>query len=989
MGSSVNNSTHQAPLVSSSMPSAASRAYHARVSGALDIMEKRRVRSSAPEYFCLMAPCCRVELGPAVLREVPPLAARDWPRYVTAVVLGGRIDGKVVPARKPRPAGSHASNAGAAVNAEDAAEENGRLHCWHAAGGERLYLDFHGVPVSGPGKSDERLPLKKLLAHLDQNWVRKVKEFPVAWSLLWVETVDTETVNLPEESVLAPLPSAPWQGPTRLPYAADIARVEHDREICLATEMEVRVDVGMVPQESQELFLDNFRDEVRRVLHIPAEQVIVLRGGACASGVVQVGLLHPDLTSVNAASQVPSRQALPERTPTASPRATPEPPEEEVPVPNADLTLLWDRLILAVAGDAGRYRLHQSNAFPLLRRARARDLRWHSAIVAPKEEKARLVQALYRIREEQAAWHDDGMDSSDGEMGLSRTRRSERSRTAGEDEAVAADTGVAGSETSSNLRFERAGQQASPRGESRMGSPSVAESRLGEGADEKGATVEVSEHAVPLERHRALSQRRRRPSSSLRPIGMPLRGQPLCPPPTPQRGAGATQGDQGGAASSRPPRPAYPEEVFDRPCGLELEAAAEIVFHRLAWSNDLEGVRRALSSASARSLNAADRRGRRALHIAAAHCSAELVAVLAERGEPRGPLKLEARDARGRTALHYAAYRGDAAVAQCLVTALGFRRLNACEPKLGETAAIVAARAHHLDVLRLLLEGQASANLSDYRGVAPLHAAAGAGAGDCCRLLLQVRAVAEARDAVGRTPRLWALDFGHLEVAALFPKTVGAGEGERGARGAASGVSTAAAPTALAVEAERRAATAPARVSACGPLGGWSTERVLAPVQSARGAAAARRSGLVGEDASGAAVHLLPRPLSDAAREALLQGRADLAEPRAFTAPTWPGEVGSLAVRWRGWTQTTIVGEGSKVGSRTATPTGSKPWARAVVDDCHNAGTLGALRLAPVVAEGAASIAPLRDQVEQVCKKLGGHFCTLCWEHVLEPHPGP
>lgn len=97
----------------------------------------------------------------------------------------------------------------------------------------------------------------------------------------------------------------------------------------------------------------------------------------------------------------------------------------------------------------------------------------------------------------------------------------------------------------------------------------------------------------------------------------------------------------------------------------------------------------------------------------------------------------------------------------------------------------------------------------------------------------------------------------------------------------------------------------------------------------------------------------------DAEREALLEGQG----PRA---KHWTGTAGSLTVRWRGWAKATFAEAGLV---QTATAAEGGPPRQSLVT---------------IETDGAV---PDREQVGEICKDVGGFFCTACWEHVTEDHP--
>ncbi|KAJ5806279.1 uncharacterized protein N7503_003881 [Penicillium pulvis] len=87
----------------------------------------------------------------------------------------------------------------------------------------------------------------------------------------------------------------------------------------------------------------------------------------------------------------------------------------------------------------------------------------------------------------------------------------------------------------------------------------------------------------------------------------------------------------------------------------------------------------------------------------------------------------------------------------------------------GRTPLISAAMYRQVEVIWVLLAAGANPNIVDGMGSTPLHYAAEAGMDTAVRLLLAKNADASFKDGkTGRTPREWALEKGHQDVAALL-----------------------------------------------------------------------------------------------------------------------------------------------------------------------------------------------------------------------------
>lgn len=1172
---------------------------HTKLSAAHTIAAQRRMRFTSPEHFCLVVPCVRVVLGSATLLDQPGLAPDKWPRFVSGLVLGGRVDGKIVP-----PAKLGTKKAAKATGEKD----DSQREIWHSTTGEQVVLNFHGAPFERE-RSQEPLPLAKLLEYIDKRWVHKVSQFPVAWSLLWVETLDTQAViqelhgegpfgarrcsvcrspfelltrgdgrsgqfvkcpsprrtsagaarrtslespkgprsprrpsaarrpsaqarrpsalqreasepDEEEEDLLDPtlrawedgrLPCArcgiptheadraqvcphfaerqcsfralcaecclvleqiakevcqppaledadelasgrrrsesfvtpqkePWQEEeeeeeksqalcggrprcTHLPFAADVACIASHRDVCLGAELELRVEVGTVPPERRAIFVDKLRDEIRRALLVPSWQIFFFPDDGLSRGIVQIGLVHPDIA------------------PTKLARRACEPDCPGAENPAFDLTQLWDRLVLAVAGDSGQHRFHRTHAFQLLSRTQPSALRWVSAIVAPHAEHARLVAALRDLREPPADLCDDAATDRSSVFGSSLGFNADDSRAGSPGDAVLTSPSLAsalgqtseakspatGRETASpdivtanaspipilpqvqppeqsGDGVLRLAQAVSPRV-----SPAVSVTpRSASGLKSVRISVVGSCDSALVSIDRP-SKRCRAVPSKLRPAGLRVKGSFPKAPTRSLEGCAAS----GHARASQRWRAAQAHLVGGGDAFSRLPEAGlvgdyeEMPLHQLARTASADVLLSALARATPADINAGDPHGRRPLHIVAMHRSAEIVRIFTQLARPEGPVSLEVRDKKGRTPLHYSAYRGETAVVACFVEVLGFKRLDRAEAQTGETAMLIAARAGYADVLRLLVEGFASVTLQNRRGLTPLHYAAAAGASECCQLLLEARSEPEVFDKLGRSSQMWAEDFEHKDVADLLAASSTAVTGQvcamlstrtfaestvfgtRSAFGGDEAVSVIGHASGGKAQHEQLhpqrvvagpgvAPKAPPSTALTAARGVGGRQR-LEPlkVNSARQktsfpqgtpASARRAPAAAGGEGGGGDIvaTLLPAPSEE--RQALLQGQG--IQDGMSGVRQWSGDVGSLAVRWRCWAHT-VIADPDSVDALEAPSTGASKILAP---------------LPPVLAGQATAAEPLERHVAEVAERLGGHFCTRCWEHVLEGH---
>lgn len=183
--------------------------------------------------------------------------------------------------------------------------------------------------------------------------------------------------------------------------------------------------------------------------------------------------------------------------------------------------------------------------------------------------------------------------------------------------------------------------------------------------------------------------------------------------------------------------------------------------HRAAWGDSLETVQLLLDRGS--DVNAADRSGNTALHIAADMGFGRVVKRLCEQAQTH--VGVQGQD--GLTPLHYAALRGHDDIAKILIAR------NApldTRDKLGRTPLHCAAGNGQVSVAELLLDKGAKVNETDERvGWTPLHYAAGNGQVAVAELLLEKGAKVNETDAgLGWTALHCAAEDGQVSMTKLL-----------------------------------------------------------------------------------------------------------------------------------------------------------------------------------------------------------------------------
>ncbi|OCL09903.1 hypothetical protein AOQ84DRAFT_246552, partial [Glonium stellatum] len=113
------------------------------------------------------------------------------------------------------------------------------------------------------------------------------------------------------------------------------------------------------------------------------------------------------------------------------------------------------------------------------------------------------------------------------------------------------------------------------------------------------------------------------------------------------------------------------------------------------------------------------------------------------------------------TSLYYAASFG---LTDIVITLIGRKpNLDAPGSRFGGTALHGAAIRYHTAAVEALLKAGANPNQADFNHITPLHSAAGNGNLEVIRILLDYNASKEVTDQGGETPLDWAVKAGHKE----------------------------------------------------------------------------------------------------------------------------------------------------------------------------------------------------------------------------------
>ncbi|HTD82053.1 MAG TPA: ankyrin repeat domain-containing protein [Thermoplasmata archaeon] len=131
------------------------------------------------------------------------------------------------------------------------------------------------------------------------------------------------------------------------------------------------------------------------------------------------------------------------------------------------------------------------------------------------------------------------------------------------------------------------------------------------------------------------------------------------------------------------------------------------------------------------------------------------------------PALVNAPHAQGFSPLGLAAFFGHKAAVQVLV-ARGAEVDALDKSQFANTALDAAVAANHLEVVKILLQNHASANVRAVAGHTPLHKAAMNGNLEIAKLLIEAKADVNATDDAQKTPLAYAEEKGHAEVASLL-----------------------------------------------------------------------------------------------------------------------------------------------------------------------------------------------------------------------------
>lgn len=182
--------------------------------------------------------------------------------------------------------------------------------------------------------------------------------------------------------------------------------------------------------------------------------------------------------------------------------------------------------------------------------------------------------------------------------------------------------------------------------------------------------------------------------------------------------------------------------------------------HQAVQSGDVQEVREILAT-TPMVMNAHDRAGFTALHLAVIKNDDEMVAVLLGAGANADV----GTEREGHTPLYRAAMEGNLIISKQLIRSGA--RPDQADP-LAVTPLMAAVRHKHVDIVRLLLESKASVSARDTSNMVPLHLAASLGNAEVASLLIQNNAEIDALDVHRQTPLNVASISGNLEVARVL-----------------------------------------------------------------------------------------------------------------------------------------------------------------------------------------------------------------------------
>lgn len=1036
-----------------------SAVFRLRASGAASArkaMNKRRVQSKMPEYFCLFVPCCTVTMGMDINLQEPTGDFDTWPKHISAVILGGRIDGMLIPAKCAADASS-CSNRGLFDP----------RHCtiWRAAHGEKLQLNFHGVHVDPPKQHLAKpCELQELLEHLDSSWVNHVHQFSSGWSLVAVEVMDSQAVlrelqrptapgvgccpecQVPMQFISrrelqtietndagigfgTPILNRPLSAASHVqdfvaglvsrsqsPAPADVSRpgsvfasravtpvssrpnsacpnklgglkpvagieeqkrfkeslsdvcgrcsitsrkvthgllcpfygarcvsvsslcqecqrileyisdqatnrrrleqeetslmssvgsdlvddtedpmdieessdhidadlkqrlLEPPENVCLAIEITMAIDIKDVPAAKQHHFDTELRGELRRVLNIPEKQIALNLDDGCLSGSLQIGFVHPELANFQS-RWVQENVATDEGIHFAE-----------------NLHKIWDRLSLVLSGGANHR--FGSNAFDLLRHVNPRDFHWRRTIVAKGAALDVLLEHVQRTFKMGACTNDELSDDGQGEMKQN------------------ADL-VSKAKERNSVHHESMSLQSTLASRAK---PDVEDSRT------KVLRLQVSKLKGPAAKMKGVRFQDKGTIKDDRFVN--------------RKAVIMTDNLQDCFLQERAIVWAGTADVLSIPPGTEIDSATDFNLHWLVWHKHIGGIESVLSKAAETEANQADRHGRRGLHIAMAHCPITIISVFVKYMAPIGPVRANVRDLKGRSPLHYGVARGDAAIVECFLNGLHVHQgfLDLAIPEDGETALHIAAQTANTRMVMALLEASASVNVSNHRGIAPLHYTAAVGDRKCCEKLIEKNANSKARDNINRTPLAWALGYENEATASFFPPEN---------------------PEVAHWQSPMRVVPNQAQPCTPTPRLGSKNKAVVSKFTASSGGRSRKQAFI----SAGLATTGTSRQVLETLSSRLHSALDDWPQDHLHSSE-WPGNVTSLAVRWRGWSR-----GAREVGDRKTQKGEHLP------------------PLSTCDLEAALTAEASCWQVGELCRHIGGRFCTTCWEYVSDDHP--
>jgi ankyrin repeat protein len=184
--------------------------------------------------------------------------------------------------------------------------------------------------------------------------------------------------------------------------------------------------------------------------------------------------------------------------------------------------------------------------------------------------------------------------------------------------------------------------------------------------------------------------------------------------------------------------------------------------HDAAGSGDLERIRRLLNEnpALVNDEDYSKLMGLTPLHVAADKGQREAVELLLEKGAKADPVW----GVNGMTPLILAARANHPEIVRLLLA----KRANPNGAANGTTGLHWAARDGYIEVVQLLLDGGADVNLRDAANKTPLHVVAASGTKEMAELLIARGADVNAKDKDGNTP--WSLTVNHPDIAELLRK---------------------------------------------------------------------------------------------------------------------------------------------------------------------------------------------------------------------------